>query len=224
MARLSNGENLIALDGIGMSYPGHDGRSPLTVLSDVTLAVPAGKVTVVAGRSGSGKTTLLQVAAGLVEPTAGHVSWFGRPIAELSPAERSGVRRHRIGIVLQSGGLVDWLRADENVALGALPGRWQGMGRGRAHDVLARVGLAERAKHFPAALSGGEQQRVAFARALYSDPEVMIIDEPTAHLDRSTADLIIDILFGELSSTHGILIASHDPAIIRRASVAIELD
>ncbi|HEX7951220.1 MAG TPA: ABC transporter ATP-binding protein [Candidatus Limnocylindrales bacterium] len=214
---------LLALRQIGMTYPGRDHGEPLCVLEDLDLAVERGELVVAAGRSGSGKTTLLHIAAGLLRPSAGEVCWSGAAVDGLDEDGLARVRRQSIGIVFQNAALIDTLTAAENVALQALPGGVRD-GRERALELLARQGLATRAGHYPSHLSGGEQQRVALARALYADPPLLIVDEPTANLDRRTADELIAQLGDLASQDHGLLVASHDPHLIGIATRVIALE
>lgn len=215
---------LISLREIEVRYGSPGGPTEVRVLSGISLDLRPGEILAVAGRSGAGKTTLLHVAAGLATPTSGDVLWFGRSLSSLSERERADARRRSFGVVLQTGGLIDWLRADENVALAELPDGWSNTGRERGREVLLELGLDGQHSRFPAELSGGEQQRVALARAIYSDPAILILDEPTAHLDRPTADQIIDAICRLRTPTRGIVAATHDPALIDQADRVIHLD
>jgi predicted ABC-type transport system involved in lysophospholipase L1 biosynthesis ATPase subunit len=215
---------LLELSAITFCYPARDGGPPLTVLEDLSLRAEAGRLLCVAGRSGSGKSTLLAVAAGLLLPAAGSVRWAGEPIAGLSESARARRRRGFIGFVFQNAGLLPALTAAENVALPGLPAGDQPDGRARAREVLEAVGLEGRARHFPAQLSGGEQQRVGIARALYAAPPLLIVDEPTANLDRASADAIIALLAGLAGPERGLLVASHDERLIGRADAVFRLE
>lgn len=214
---------LVELRSVAMTYPGRDHGEPVLVLRGIDLNVAAGELVVVAGRSGSGKTTLLNIAAGLLRPTAGAVSWSGADIGALNPDAVARLRGSSIGIVFQNAALIETLNAAENVALAAVPAGLRGS-RERAMELLAQFGVAARARHYPAHLSGGEQQRVAIARALFADPPLLIVDEPTANLDRRTADGVIDIL-GELAKQgRGLLVASHDRHAMDIATRVLELE
>jgi ABC-type lipoprotein export system ATPase subunit len=217
-------EPLVRLESIGHAFRGQGGRAPLEVLRNVDLAVHAGDVVVAAGRSGSGKSTLLNIASGLMLPTAGRVYWSGRPITAMSEDERRAERLARFGIVFQNGGLIETLTAAENVALAAIPRRLTAGARDRALTLLADREVADRAGHFPSQLSGGEQQRVALARALFGAPAMLIVDEPTANLDRATATRTIEDLIRLANEGLGILVASHDPQLIAEASTVFELE
>lgn len=214
---------LLALRQIGMTYPGRDHGAPLRVLEGLDLTVELGELIVAAGRSGSGKTTLLHIAAGLLRPTTGELCWSGTAVDGLDDDGLARVRGRSVGIVFQNAALIDTLTAAENVALQAIPAGVRD-GRRRALDLLASQGLAERARHYPSHLSGGEQQRVALARALFADPPLLIVDEPTANLDRRTADELIAQLGGLAAQGHGLLVASHDPHLIGIATRVVALE
>lgn len=206
----------LALAGIRVTFAAPTGGPDLEILDGVDLEVAAGTLVVVAGRSGSGKTTLLNVAACLLRPSAGEVSWETQPLHRLSSAQAARWRRHNVGMVPQGAGLIDTLTAAENVAMAL----WGKTGRRTGQEVaaaLSRVGVTERAHHWPSQLSGGEQQRVALARAVIGKPPLVIADEPTASLDRHRADALIDLLASFKHDGHAILAASHDPVLIDKA-------
>lgn len=214
---------LLGLSGIELDYDTPSGAR-LRVLDDVSLSVGTRELICAAGRSGSGKTGLLMVAAALLRPSAGVVCWPSGPIKGESPAELARSRGVNLGVVFQSGGLIESLTATENVALPGMPLKDRHDARQRADDLLARVGLADRSDHYPWQLSGGEQQRVALARALFRDPPLLIVDEPTANLDRATADVIIDLLVSLRDEGHGVLVAAHDQRLLERADRVLELE
>lgn len=217
-------ETLLALSGVSKVYPSRDGSAPIRVFEGIDLELRCGELVCVAGRSGSGKTTLLHIAAALISPTSGVVRWRGVDPAELGDAERSALRRETLGIVFQDAGLIGTLTAAENVALPGLPAGLGRDARRRARELLELVGVAGRANHFPSQLSGGEQQRVGIARALFADPPVLIVDEPTSNLDRRTADAIIELLTSIRAAGRGLLVASHDAHLIARADRVVPLD
>jgi ABC-type lipoprotein export system ATPase subunit len=199
-------------------------RGPeLEVLQEVSLEVARGQAVCVAGRSGSGKTTLLTIASGLMPPSSGTVHWEGTSVYELDDRERTQRRRALLGLTFQNGGLIQTLTALENIALPVLPRPERGTARERAGALLERVGLTGRGQHFPSQLSMGEQQRVGLARALLSGPALLIVDEPTASLDRRTAGEIIELLMSLREPGRAILLASHDEALIARADSVITL-
>lgn len=195
----------------------------VTALAGISLAFAAGSTTAIVGPSGSGKSTLLGLIAGLDRPDGGRVLIEGRDLAVLSERERSKLRAQRLGFVFQSYRLMPTLTALENVALAAeLAGFDQPDERARTW--LARVGLAERVRHLPALLSGGEQQRVAVARALVAGPALILADEPTGNLDSKTGAAITDLLL-ELTRDGNttLIIVTHDEALARRMARIVRL-
>jgi len=195
----------------------------VTALAGISLAFAAGSTTAIVGPSGSGKSTLLGLIAGLDRPDGGRVLIEGRDLAVLSERERSKLRAQRLGFVFQSYRLMPTLTALENVALAAeLAGFDQPDERARTW--LARVGLAERVGHLPALLSGGEQQRVAVARALVAGPALILADEPTGNLDSKTGAAITDLLL-ELTRDGNttLIIVTHDEALARRMARIVRL-
>jgi ABC-type lipoprotein export system ATPase subunit len=214
---------ILELIRVSHKYPGRDGSDPIDILRDVDLSLARGSLVCVAGRSGSGKTTFLSIAAGLLRPTGGEVRWDGQPIAGLGDSEIARRRRTFIGFVFQNAALIPSLTAAENVALPGLAGRSGTDGRARVAKLLDEVGLPTRHRHFPSQLSGGEAQRVAVARALYADPPLLVVDEPTANIDRKTADGVIELLAGLAHAGHGLLVASHDESLVSRSDAVIRL-
>ena len=198
-----------------------DGR--LRALADVSLAIAPGEYAAVTGPSGSGKSTLLHIAAGLDRPTRGRVLFEGREVP--SPRRWAWLRAERIGFVFQAFNLLPRLTALENIEV-PMMGVVRGFGRrrARARDLLARVGLADRAGHRPGELSAGERQRVAIARGLASGPALLLADEPTGNLDSVTAAGILDLL-EEVHARDGtaLVVVTHDPAIARRAGRTVGL-
>lgn len=180
------------------------------------------------GPSGSGKTTLLGLLAGLDFPSEGEVELAGRRLSDLDEDGRAALRSSQVGFVFQSFQLVPTLTALENVLVPLeLLGRpADAAGRaGRARDLLGRVGLAERLGHYPAQLSGGEQQRVGIARAFAGEPRVLFADEPTGNLDAETGQSIVELLFSlnrERDTT--LVVVTHDLALARRADRIIHLE
>ena len=185
----------------------------------VTLDVPRSVFLALVGRSGSGKTTLLNLLAGLDTPTEGRVHFEGKDLAGFSEAEMVDLRRHRLGFVFQSFGLLPLLSAYENVEL---PMRIAGLGARerarRSEEVLEMVGLVRRAKHRPYELSGGEQQRIAIARAVVMRPSVVLADEPTGELDSANAHTIFS-LFQRMVQEEGLSIVAttHDQTLLDMA-------
>ncbi len=197
--------------------------STLTVLEGVSLSAQPGKLLCVTGRSGSGKTTLLSVLSGLLRPHDGRVYWRTDEIWSLSEPERAARRRERVAVILQDGGLIEWLTAEENVALALVDGTADR--RERVSDVLEQVGLGERRRNYPHQLSMGERERVAIARALVRSPEIVIVDEPTAALDRVTSTSILELLLRlARAAGAGLIVASHDPYVIELADSEFHLE
>jgi putative ABC transport system ATP-binding protein len=199
------------------------GGRHVDVLTDVTLDVPPGQFLAVAGPSGSGKSTLLGLIAGLDQPTAGRIHVAGVEITTLSEDALARFRRDTLGYVFQAYHLIPTLTALENVAVPLeLAGDLDALPRATAR--LAEVGLADRAHHYPVQLSGGEQQRVAVARAMARRPALLLADEPTGNLDSGTGKQIIELLVGlrdTLAST--LVLVTHDAALAARADRIVTL-
>lgn len=213
---------MIELRAIGLVYDAPSGDLPVRVLDDFSLAVSKGMVAL-SGRSGSGKTTILNVAAGLLTPTEGEVIWDGVSIAGLPDKTLSAARRSSIGFVFQSAGLIPSLTALENVAAAGYGVRGLKHGEDRARKLLRDLGIEQRAKHMPAELSAGERQRVGFARALFLDPVHLLVDEPTANLDRAAAGAVVEILRELVAAGRTLLVASHDPELVGVADRVVQL-
>jgi putative ABC transport system ATP-binding protein len=199
------------------------GDRELTIVDAVDLIIPSGQFVAVLGPSGSGKSTLLALMAGLDRPTSGEVRIDGRPISGLSEDELALLRRHKIGFVFQSFQLLGNLTARENVLL---PAELLGLADppGRADELLAAVGLADRGHHYPSQLSGGEQQRVALARAFAARPPILLADEPTGNLDGATGRIVLDLMT-ELHRREGttLVLVTHDPVVAALAGRQIHL-
>ncbi len=194
-------------------------------LRGVDLDVDQGEFVAIMGPSGSGKSTLLHLLGGLDTPTQGTVLLAGKDLSALSDNERTVLRRTRIGFVFQTFNLLPPLTAEENVMFPLLvDGLATRVAQRRAFDRLVQVGLADHRQHFPSQLSGGEQQRVAVARALVIEPTLIIADEPTGSLDSENGRLLMDML-QDLSVKRGqtILIVTHDPGVAARAHRIIHL-
>ena len=205
---------MIEIKDLHVSYPLES--SSLDVLAGVDMTIADGETVAIVGPSGSGKTTLLVLLAGLERPNAGCIEFDGVDITGLDGDALADIRRDRVGIVFQFFHLVPSLTALGNVAL---PIEIAGgdHARDRALRLLTRVGLADRASHYPSQLSGGEQQRVAIARALVHSPQIVLADEPTGNLDLRTGADIIDMLFrlnAESGST--MVMVTHDDEIALR--------
>ncbi len=188
------------------------GRS-VTILDDITLDIPDKQRVAIIGPSGSGKSTLLGLIAGLDRPTAGSIRLDGREITSMSERAMARFRREKIGYIFQSFHLIPTLTALENVAV-PLELNGDAQAKKRAAELLAAVGLEERQSHYPAQLSGGEQQRVAVARAFACRPPILLADEPTGNLDSAAGQQVIDLLLG-LHRDHGatLVFVTHDPML-----------
>lgn len=199
------------------------GSGRLAVLRDVNFTVPDGAFVAIVGPSGSGKTTLLGLLAGLDVPTTGRVFMDGTDLSALSEDKRAQLRGEKVGFVFQSFQLIPTLTALENVQV-PLELRGDTGAPARARDLLARVGLGDRAHHFPNQLSGGEQQRVAIARAFSNAPRLLFADEPTGNLDSDTGAHIVELL-ETLNREAGttIVLVTHDLGLAARAQRIIRL-
>jgi putative ABC transport system ATP-binding protein len=196
-----------------------EGDSERTVLEAVDLTIAPGQFVVLLGQSGSGKSTLLHLIGGIDTPSSGSVSIGGVDLTALDERRRTLFRRDHIGFIFQFFNLIPTLSVLENVTL---PGELAGLPRGRlesaARDLLARVGLADRASTRPDRLSGGQQQRVAIARALLHEPLLILADEPTGNLDEYTGEQVLQLLI-DLTRQQGrtLIMATHNGAIAERA-------
>ena len=196
----------------------------LTVLSDVSLSIPAGGTCAIVGRSGSGKTTLLGILAGLDLPTDGAVMIGDQDITALTEDQRADIRGESVGFVFQSFHLLDHLSAIKNVML---PMELKGMddAQSRAENFLTKLGLGDRLNHLPKQLSGGEQQRVAIARAFACEPKILFADEPTGNLDSSTGSDIVERIF-QLNEEQGttLVLVTHDDSLAARCQQQLRLE
>jgi putative ABC transport system ATP-binding protein len=202
------------------------GNERIDVLQGVNLDIPAGDFLALMGPSGSGKTTLLNLMGGLDRPSSGSIEIDGANIAELSGGRLSRWRAEHIGFVFQLYNLLPVLTAERNVDLPLLLTKLsKAERRKRVAIALKVVGLAERAKHYPRQLSGGQEQRVGIARAIVTDPMLLLCDEPTGDLDRKAGDEILDLLQA-LNRDHGktIVMVTHDPRAAERAKRTLHLE
>jgi len=199
------------------------GDSTLTVLRDVSLSLPIGGTCAIVGPSGSGKTTLLGLCAGLDQPSSGTVRLDGIELSSLDEDERARLRNGIVGFVFQNFQLISTLTALENVMV-PLELRGGNHVRETAAELLRTVGLEERLNHYPAQLSGGEQQRTALARAFVTRPKILFADEPTGNLDSETGHKVIELLF-ELNHAAGtaLVFVTHDVELAERAERVIQL-
>jgi putative ABC transport system ATP-binding protein len=208
-------------EGVSQAY--RSGNRELVVLKDITFSLEAGGFLAIVGPSGSGKTTLLGLLAGLDRPTAGRIILDGTDLGPLDEDARARWRRERVGFVFQAFQLIPTLTAQENVQV---PLELAGTpdAAATAASLLARVGLAERAHHYPVQLSGGEQQRVAVARAFSTRPRVLFADEPTGNLDAANGATVVDLMLAlnvEFGTT--LVLVTHDPDLAARARRILRL-
>ncbi len=202
-----------------------EGEAMVEALRGVNLGVRQGQMLAIMGRSGSGKSTLLTLLGGVDVPSSGQVLLEGIDLATLTDDERTLIRRHRIGFVFQQFNLLPILTAEENVALPLeLDGVPESEARRRAGEMLELVGMGTRRKHIPGKLSGGEQQRVAVARALVIQPAILLADEPTGNLDTTNGKRVTRML-RDLVEQHGqtIVMVTHDPLVADQADRIIHL-
>jgi putative ABC transport system ATP-binding protein len=199
------------------------GAGDLTVLKDVSFTLAEGTTCSILGPSGSGKTTLLGLCAGLDRPSSGSVLLNGIALDQLSEDGKARVRNQSVGFVFQNFQLIPTLTALENVIV-PMELRGDRSARQLGLELLRRVGLAERTAHYPAQLSGGEQQRTALARAFINRPKILFADEPTGNLDAETSQAIIEIMF-DLNKTAGttLVLVTHDPDVARLTEHTIRL-
>ncbi len=211
---------MLRSDALGRTYV--SGGREITVLRDITFDLEPGGFLAISGPSGSGKSTLLGLLAGLDRPTHGRVVLDDQDLSSLTEDERAEVRARKVGFVFQSFHLIPTLTAQENIQV---PLELRGEeARGRARELLERVGLADRGHHYPAQLSGGEQQRVAVARAFAHRPKILFADEPTGNLDAANGANVIALLAElnrELATT--LVLVTHDPDLANRAQRVIRL-
>ena len=213
---------LIKMRGVKKVF--HTDEVETHALSDIQLEIERGEYLAIAGPSGCGKSTLLAILGLLDSPTEGTYELNGKSVADLKLADRTRIRNREIGFIFQAFNLIGDLTVYENVEL---PLTYRGMGaaerRQKTNSALERVGMAHRAKHFPAQLSGGQQQRVAVARALGGDPLILLADEPTGNLDSKNGDAVMDLLKELHDNGATICIVTHDPRYAHHAERTIHL-
>jgi putative ABC transport system ATP-binding protein len=183
---------MVRVDAVSKTY--RDGELETRVLNDASLELVRGETASLTGVSGSGKSTLVSLLAGLLVPDSGRVVFDGSDLGELDDSGRARLRANRIGIVLQTGNLIPFLTAAENVSL-AIELAGGTRGPARARELLGELGLADRADHLPRRMSGGEVQRVSVAVALANEPELLLADEVTGELDSASAEQVMGVIF-----------------------------
>lgn len=217
------GEAIAACREVAVVYGGGD--ATVSALDDVSLEIGEGERVALLGRSGSGKTTLLHVLGGLVEPTSGSVEWHGRPLSSIDRAARGAVRARGIAYVFQGANLLPHFTAFENVAFAAQLDRGKAEPALAAPSLLELVGLGAKLDHLPAELSGGEAQRVAIARALAQQPQLLLCDEPTGHLDSDTGERVLDLIDAvQAEFGFAIVVATHAADVAARYERELELE
>lgn len=219
-----NNESFITAVGINKQFS--KGVETVHVLNDLDLKLETGQFVALMGASGSGKSTLLNLIAGIDTPTDGALYIDGNNIAEMNDAQRTKWRTHNIGYVFQQYHLLPTLNAERNVELPLLLHKMNKSQRNdRVHAALSLVDLDDRAQHKPSELSGGQEQRVGIARAIVSDPTILLCDEPTGNLDRKSGDEILELLQA-LNTEHNktIIMVTHDPHAASVANETLYLD
>ena len=219
-----NNNPLVSVDGVEKVF--HRGSEEIHVLSNLNLHVPAGEFLALMGPSGSGKSTLLNLVGGLDRASKGSVAIGGERIDQMSDRQLASWRARHVGLVFQFYNLLPVLNAERNVELPLLLTHLSKAERKKhVETALAVVGLSHRARHFPRTLSGGEQQRVGIARAIVTDPTILLCDEPTGDLDRKSGDEVLSLLQA-LNREQGktIIMVTHDPHASARAIRTVYLD
>jgi putative ABC transport system ATP-binding protein len=213
---------LVELKSVGKAFP--RGAVEVTALREVSLSITAGESVAVMGPSGSGKSTLLGILGCLDRPTRGEYLLDGKEVSSLHDVELSALRNQRIGFVFQSFHLIPQLSVAENVETpllyGSVPEReWND----RVHACLEKVGLDHRSSHRPSELSGGEAQRAAIARALVTEPQILLADEPTGNLDTATGEEVADVLWALHREGRTVVVVTHNQTLAARAQRVVRL-
>lgn len=213
---------LVRLEEVSKTY--REGAVDRPLLRDVSVELPRGEMTSLTGASGSGKSTLISLLAGLMLPDSGRVVFDGDEITELDDVARATLRARRVGVVLQSGNLIPFLTALQNVELAMDLGDGDGTGE-RAEDLLSELGLSDRVHHLPRRMSGGEAQRVSVAMALANEPDLLLADEVTGQLDSANAEQVMDLIFdARLRLGLTVLFVTHNRELAARAERCLVLD
>ncbi|WP_150461896.1 ABC transporter ATP-binding protein [Nesterenkonia ebinurensis] len=216
------GPPAVELEGVTIRYTEADGNERV-IVQDFSLTIPQGAVHCLAGRSGSGKTSLLRVATATQTPTSGEVRWAESAIVGLNHKQLAAARRQHMGYVDQGATVIEELTVLDNVLIPAMPEGITAEITQRANELLERFGLAAATRQKARSLSGGERQRLAIVRGLLLEPTALALDEPTASLDRNTANTVIEAMHTAASSGAAVLVASHDPEVIASAHTVTRL-
>lgn len=222
---MNQDDTILTGSNIKKTYPQKDGMGALTVLNNVSISIKRGSVVSVIGASGSGKSTLLHVLGGLDKPDSGNVTWNENNIYTMNDESLANFRNTQLGFVFQFHHLLPEFTALENIMMPALiSGKDFSDAKARASYLLEQFGIPARAEHRPTQLSGGEQQRVAMARALMNNPKLILADEPTGNLDEENTDILLDMLFElrELENV-SILLITHEKDIAKRSDIIYQL-
>ncbi|MCO5167105.1 MAG: ABC transporter ATP-binding protein [Planctomycetes bacterium] len=214
---------MLRVEGLTKTYG--QGEAAVQVLHGVDLSLRAGELTLVMGPSGSGKTTLVSILGLLLRPTAGRVWVQGQDVTDLDERTLPLLRRRRLAFVFQAFNLFEALTAQENVELGLqLAGLGARARAARARELLAEVGLADRAHHVPQDLSGGQKQRVAIARALGAPGRILLADEPTGALDSTNGQRVMELLRGAADAGRAVVVVTHDPRLLSLADRVVTIE
>lgn len=222
---MTQSDTILTGSNIIKTYPQKDGKGALTVLDNVSISIERGSIVSVIGASGSGKSTLLHVLGGLDKPDSGNVSWNENNIYTMNDESLADFRNSQLGFVFQFHHLLPEFTALENVMMPALIANKDfSDSKARATYLLEQFGIPGRAEHRPTQLSGGEQQRVAMARALMNNPKLILADEPTGNLDEENTEILLDMLF-ELREAENvsILLITHEKDIAKRSDIIYQL-
>ena len=215
-------QHLIEIQNIGKNY--QDGETTVQAIKEMNFFIDDGEFVSIMGQSGSGKSTLLSILGGLNHPTRGRILLDSLDIYELSSEQRADLRSEYIGVIFQSFQLIPYLTVLENVKLPmAITGRKAKEQDKMARDVLARVVLTNKADRLPDQLSGGEQERVAIARAIVNKPPILLADEPTGNLDSTTADEIMNLLKELNAEGQTIIMVTHNPEACKHTARTIQV-
>lgn len=217
----------VILEGksISKTYHSESGKPDLTVLKDTSIAIEKGSIVTVVGPSGCGKSTLLHVLGGLDHPESGTVLWNNHPIYDMEQDALAQFRNQNLGFVFQFHHLLPEFTALENIMMPALiAGKSSSEAKQRAQQLLEDLAIPGRADHRPSQLSGGEQQRVAMARALMNNPELILADEPTGNLDEENTEILLQLLYNLREKEDvSLLLITHEKDIARRSDIIYEL-